>query len=286
MFPGARYFNPNPINPNNEEHSSLIHIRNVWNFNLDDEFAYIRRLVNDYRFVIFDTEFPGVVLPANESYNKDDCHYKNITDNVNVLKPIQIGICMMNEKGELPPGGPVWQFNFHFNPQTDLHAVDSLDLLKKSGFNFEKHWSYGITSQNFGYYFTTSGLVVNPKMTWITFHSCFDFCYLLRTITCDQLPESEKKFLRIHKILFPVSYDIKVLMKHPVVLASQLRGGLQSVADQLGLKRNGMQHQAGSDSLLTGMVFFRLRDTLFTTNWNEVASQVNGQLFGFGDNVR
>lgn len=128
------------VNPNNEEHSSLIHIRNVWNFNLDDEFAYIRRLVNDYRFVIFDTEFPGVVLPANESYNKDDCHYKNITDNVNVLKPIQIGICMMNEKGELPPGGPVWQFNFHFNPQTDLHAVDSLDLLKKSGFNFEKHW--------------------------------------------------------------------------------------------------------------------------------------------------
>ena len=67
-------------------------------------------------------------------------------------------------------------------------------------------------------------------MTWLTFHSCFDFGYLIKSIVGQQLPVTEKEFFEMHKILFPRSYDIKMLMKFPNVQAAKLRGGLQDVS--------------------------------------------------------
>lgn len=50
-----------------------------------------------------------------------------------------------------------------------------------------------------------------------------------------------------------------------------LKGGLQEVAEQLELERVGPQHQAGSDSLLTGMAFFKMKEVKPESNGFRVA---------------
>uniref|UniRef100_A0A7N4NSU5 CCR4-NOT transcription complex subunit 8 n=1 Tax=Sarcophilus harrisii TaxID=9305 RepID=A0A7N4NSU5_SARHA len=60
-------------------------------------------------------------------------------------------------------------------------------------------------------------------------------------------------------------------------------GGLQEVADQLDLQRIGRQHQAGSDSLLTGMAFFRMKELFFEDSIDD--AKYCGRLYGLGTGV-
>ncbi|RXG72829.1 CCR4-NOT transcription complex subunit 7 [Armadillidium vulgare] len=59
-----------------------------------------------------------------------------------------------------------------------------------------------------------------------------------------------------------------------------LKGGLQEVADQLELERIGPQHQAGSDSLLTGAAFFKMREMFFEDKIDD--AKYCGHLYGLG----
>jgi len=251
-------------------------IKDVWAHNMEEAFRDIRRLVQKFKYIAMDTEFPGVVArPIGEFRSTSDYQYQLLRCNVDLLKIIQLGITFMDEQGKTPPVF-CYQFNFKFNLTEDMYAQDSIDLLQKSGIQFKKHEEEGIDVMDFAEALMTSGVVLSDQVRWLSFHSGYDFGYMLRMLTDLKLPEEEEDFFEILRIFFPVIYDVKYLMKS----CKNLKGGLQEVADQLELERIGPQHQAGSDSLLTGAAFFKMRELFFEDNIDD--TKYCGQLYGLG----
>jgi len=92
----------------------------------------------------------------------------------------------------------------------DMFAQDSIELLQSSGIDFEKFENYGIDVQYFGELLMMSGLVLNDEIKWVSFHSSYDFGYLLKTLTCTDLPMDEPAFMELLLTYFPSIYDVKV----------------------------------------------------------------------------
>lgn len=260
--------------------SDSIQIREVWNSNLEEEFALLREIVDDYPYIAMDTEFPGVVLrPLRAFKNINDFNYQTLKDNVDMLKLIQLGLTLSDENGNLPTCGTdkycIWQFNFReFNLSEDIFANDSIELLKQCGIDFKKNNEMGIDVNRFGELLMTSGIVLNEDVHWVTFHSGYDFGYLLKLLTCRSLPESQAGFFDLINTYFPFVYDIKHLMK----FCNSLHGGLNKLAELLEVERIGICHQAGSDSLLTFCAFKKLKDSFFNGSTEKYA----GVLYGLG----
>ncbi|XP_050051744.1 uncharacterized protein [Dermacentor andersoni] len=250
-------------------------ISNVWVCNLECEFQTIRKMVQKYKYIAMDTEFPGVVAqPVGEFRSATEYHYQTLRCNVDVLKVIQLGLTFFDEDGNTPPNCSTWQFNFKFSLAEDTYAQDSIDLLTHSGIQFSKHNSEGIDPYEFAQLLTTSGMVLSDEITWLAFHSCYDFAYMMKLLTGDNLPACDVEFFELLEIYFPAIYDLKYLMKD----CRNLRGGLQRLAEQLQVERVGRQHQAGSDSLLTGMAFFKMREVYFQGYIDQ--AKYCGHLFG------
>jgi CCR4-NOT transcription complex subunit 7/8 len=123
-----------------------------------------------------------------------------------------------------------------------------------------------------------SGLVLNDDVKWVSFHSSYDFGYLLKTLTCKELPMEESAFLELLHTYFPYIYDVKYMM----TAVEGMYGGLSALADTLQVDRIGPMHQAGSDSLLTAQTFFSLINKHFQGACDD--SKFRGELFGLGSN--
>ncbi|XP_010927524.1 probable CCR4-associated factor 1 homolog 7 [Elaeis guineensis] len=250
-----------------EKTDDVIEIREVWADNLEAEIAVIREIVDEYPFVAMDTEFPGVAMQvAYDIKNNADRNYQNLRANVDVLHLIQVGLSFSDAAGILPPSpsgggrGCIWQFNFReFDVDRDVCNPDSVELLRRSGIDFKKNRERGVDALRFAELLMSSGVVLNDSVQWIAFHGAYDFAYLLKILTCRRLPETMGGFLELVRIFFPVVYDIKYLLRY----CDHLYGGLNNVAEQLDVVRIGVCHQAGSDSLLTARVFWRLKEKHF-----------------------
>lgn len=262
--------------------SESLEIRNVWAENVEEEMSYIRELIETHPYVAMDTEFPGVVArPVSETYSPD-FHYKSLKVNVDLLKIIQLGLSFADEEGNFAKGCPCWQFNFKFNLKDDMFAQDSIDLLVNSGISFDDHANRGIDPLRFGEILMVSGLVLDDRVRWVSFHSGYDYGYLLKLLTTQELPTDEKTFFETLKLYFPTIYDIKYMTS----LCDGHFGGLQKLADALKCQRIGTEHQAGSDSLLTMTTYFSLARAKFAAGpTGEIDDmKYRNELYGYGGN--
>jgi CCR4-NOT transcription complex subunit 7/8 len=205
--------------------------------------------------------------------------YQTLRVNVDMLKLIQLGLSFTDGKGNWANGCTCWQFNFKFDTDADIHAHDSIELLKTSGIDFEKFQKHGIDVPHFGELMMMSGLVLNDDVKWVSFHSSYDFGYLLKTLSCQELPLEEVQFMELLHTYFPYIYDVKYMM---TMVEGGMHGGLSALGDTLQVERIGPMHQAGSDSLLTAQTFFALIEKHFKGECDD--SKFRGELFGLGTN--
>eukprot|EP00708_Paratrimastix_pyriformis_P003760 GAFH01002556.1.p1 GENE.GAFH01002556.1~~GAFH01002556.1.p1 ORF type:complete len:320 (+),score=36.97 GAFH01002556.1:124-960(+) len=234
--------------------------------------AKIRDRVETHPYIAMDTEFPGVVARPVGSTFKSDYQYQKLRLNVDILKIIQLGLTFANDQGDMVPDSCTWQFNFRFNINEDTYAQDSIELLQTAGIDFDKHMKQGIDVTQFAELLTASGVVLNDGVHWITFHSGYDFGYLLKILTCKPLPEGEAEFFELLNRFFPCIYDLKVL--------TNTKRGLNHVAEEMQVHRIGPNHQAGSDSLLTCGTFFQVKQQLFK---GAIDDKFLGQICGLGE---
>ncbi|KAI6380409.1 hypothetical protein MCOR25_001604 [Pyricularia grisea] len=298
-------------------------IREVWKHNLHEEMAVLRDLIERYSYISMDTTFPGVVCrPMGSFRSKRDYHYQCLRANVDMLNVIQIGITLFNEDGENPPARPnstdvaellgaagrrsaqqgplpyTWQFNFQFSLKDDMYSQSQIESLLQAGIDFVALERDGINPKEFASLMISSGMVCDENISWISFHSAYDFGYLLKLLWCNMLPEDQDEFKQLLRLFFPNIYDVKYFMKHQmkplnaigfqgidgaIVDALQKfdhKSTLETLAEVLKVKRTGPAHQAGSDSLLTGRAFFQMREKVFG---GKLPEDILGQVWGLED---
>lgn len=247
----------------------------VYENNFIQEIKRLGSYLEKYPIIGMDTEFPGLVYPC-PNYTQG-FYYKYIKTNVDKLKLIQLGVSLFNENGESPPEGATWQFNLRFNCEKEAYSRESITLLSNSGIDFTQLKKNGIHYSTFAEYLITSGLVLNECVKWISFNGFSDFAYLLRLIINSNLPDNENEFLSTLSLYFPNFYDLKYIIQNSL---ENLKGGLNKIAQQLGVERVGDIHQAGSDSIVTAEVYFKIINSSLLSQ-EEILLKKN-ILFGIG----
>ncbi len=116
-------------------------------------------------------------------------------------------------------------------------------------------------------------------MQWVCFHGLFDFAYLLKLLTGDPvLPADEFQFQDMLRIYFPHFFDVKSM----AAPWTHLQGGLARLCEDLGVKRVGTQHQAGSDSLVTAAAFFKLKQEMYSDG-KKGLTEMHNALYGLSE---
>jgi CCR4-NOT transcription complex subunit 7/8 len=218
------------------------------------------------------------------------------------MSAAELGLDTSQDETRKYAGGMVqipttWQFNFKFSLKEDMYSEMSIEALRQAAVDFPRLEVEGIDPFHFGALLVSSGLVCDEDVHWISFHGGYDFGYLTKVLLLLPLPDDEFEFDKVMKRFFPSIYDVKYLMKQAVkqhsareatpldaptvdILAKfNVSAGLEQLAESMKIKRQGLAHQAGSDSLLTGKVFFRMRERIFN---GDIPEEHNNKVWGLG----
>mmetsp|Transcript_62508 Transcript_62508/g.161010 ORF Transcript_62508/g.161010 Transcript_62508/m.161010 type:complete len:459 (+) Transcript_62508:95-1471(+) len=240
--------------PVSGEHSYRVH--EVWSWNLEAEFNELATIVaaEAHAILAFDTEFPGFLRQEHRSA-APAARYEALRENVDVLRPIQLGVSVASADGEIRG---TWSFNLAFDLSVDLHSACSVELLRGAGVDFARHATEGIDIAKFSQLLKDSPLFAQQyggMPLWVTFSGVYDFGFLLKTLTGGRaLPLEESAFEELVSAICPWRIDLQDYMT---------RGSLNSLARRCGIERHGVGHTAGSDALLTLELYLHWRSCGF-----------------------
>lgn len=198
-----------------------------------------------------------------------------------------------------------WQFNFKFSLENDMYSQMAIDSKVAAGVDFAMLEKDGVDPHEFASLLISSGLVCDDDVRWISNHAGYDFGCLLKLLLCKPMPDEENSFHMLVKKFFPTHYDLKYLYRRAVGIhksgaltstnndhqiaevvqrleqlwktPAEGGGKLDLIADSMKIKRTGSAHLAGSDSLLSGKVFFFLRDKLLG---GDLPENVSNKIWG------
>jgi len=131
-------------------------------------------------------------------------------------------------------------------------------LLESAGIDFDEHRDKGIAPHLFSKLFRKSELVFNNRVAWVSYNGRFDFAYLIQLVDMLPLPTSEASFVSKCTQSLRRFYDVKLLVSE--------RHSLHHHLSQEGIGLPQKAHQAGSDSISTLKLFYRVHDRLVEQN--------------------
>lgn len=131
--------------------------------------------------------------------------------------------------------------------------------MRECGVNFDACNQHGIETEDFSEYLMTSGLVLNPLVTWVSYNGLFDYGYLLRILTNAPLPIAgptpEKpdtplysKFLGTLELYLKRCFDLKAIVR---AKGEGAKYQLKVMAQMAGVPPLSPQNQSGSNAMQT-----------------------------------
>lgn len=230
--------------------TDAILVRDVWAPNFDVEmsaFIAAASVAGPAGFLAMDMEFPGF-LRQEPVFASSSNQYRAMRGNVDVLRPVQVGMAIARGSGELLGA---WSFNLHFNVAEDHHSEVAIAFLASAGIDFPRHAAEGIGRSRFSEALAACSLVGTPQGPLLTtFAGLYDLGYLVNLLTQQSLPCNLSTFESVLCSVCPHRCELRDWLPH---------GSLDVLAREHGVCRQGAAHTAGSDALVTLELLLRVQ---------------------------